>query len=40
MYSIENNIFDDLLIGNLKVKLVNVPSLYPNFTPYVTKYGR
>ncbi len=40
MYSIENNIFDDLLIGNfMKVKLVNVPSLYPNFTPYVTKYG-
>ena len=23
----------------MKVKLVNIPSLYPNFTPYVTKYG-
>ena len=23
----------------MKVKLINVPSLYPNFTPYVTKYG-
>lgn len=23
----------------MKVKLVNVPSLYPDFTPYVTKYG-
>ena len=40
IYSIKNNIFDDLLIGNyMKVKLVNVPSLYPDFTPYVTKYG-
>jgi len=40
IYSIKNNIFDDLLIGNyMKVKLINVPSLYPNFTPYVTKYG-
>ena len=34
------NIFDDILIGNfMKVKLINVPSLYPDFTPYVTKYG-
>ena len=40
IYSIKNNIFDDLLIGNfMKVKLINVPSLYPDFTPYVTKYG-
>ena len=40
IYSIKNNIFDDLLVGNyMKVKLINVPSLYPNFTPYVTKYG-
>ena len=40
IYSIKNSIFDDLLIGNfMKVKLINVPSLYPNFTPYITKYG-
>ena len=40
IYSIKNNIFDDLLIGNfMRVKLINVPSLYPDFTPYVTKYG-
>ena len=23
----------------MKIRLINVPSLYPNFTPYVTKYG-
>ena len=23
----------------MRVKLINVPSLYPDFTPYVTKYG-
>ena len=23
----------------MKTKLINVPSLYPDFTPYVTKYG-
>ncbi len=40
IFSISNKIFDDLLIGNfMKVKLINVPSLYPDFTPYVTKYG-
>jgi len=40
IYSVKNNIFDDLLIGNfMKTKLINVPSLYPDFTPYVTKYG-
>tara|TARA_A100001011_G_scaffold400652_2_gene517228 strand:+ start:1449 stop:2786 length:1338 start_codon:yes stop_codon:yes gene_type:complete len=40
MNSIKYNIFDDLLIGNfMKVKLLNIPSLYPDFTPYVTKYG-
>ncbi|MBK69090.1 MAG: hypothetical protein CMF54_04790 [Legionellales bacterium] len=40
IYAIKNNIFDDLLIGNyMKIKLINVPSLYPNFTPYITKYG-
>jgi hypothetical protein len=40
IFSIKNNIFDDLLIGNfMKIRLINVPSLYPDFTPYVTKYG-
>ena len=40
MHSIKNNIFDDLLIGNfMKVELINVPSLYPDFTPYVSKYA-
>ena len=23
----------------MKVKLINVPNLYPDFTPYVSKYG-
>ena len=23
----------------MKTKLINVPSLYPDFTPYVTKFG-
>jgi len=40
IFSINNNIFDDILIGNfMKTKLINVPSLYPDFIPYVTKYG-
>ena len=40
IFSIKHGIFDDLLIGNfMKTKLINVPSLYPDFTPYVTKYG-
>ncbi len=40
IFSINNNIFDDVLIGNfMKVRLINVPSLYPNFTPFITKYG-
>ena len=40
IFSIKNNIFDDILIGNfMKIKLINVPSLYPEFTPYITKYG-
>tara|TARA_S200000501_G_C20803262_1_gene735022 strand:- start:60 stop:1394 length:1335 start_codon:yes stop_codon:yes gene_type:complete len=40
MVSIKNNIFDDILIGNFaKFQLINVPSLYPDFNPYVTKYG-
>ena len=35
-----NNIFDDILIGNfMKTKLINVPSLYPDFTPYVSKFS-
>lgn len=40
IYAIKNNIFDDVLIGNfMKVQLIDVPSLYPDFTPYVSKYG-
>tara|TARA_Y100000768_G_scaffold386934_1_gene376626 strand:- start:1228 stop:1878 length:651 start_codon:yes stop_codon:yes gene_type:complete len=40
VFAVKHNIFDDLLIGNfMKIKLINVPSLYPDFTPYVTKYG-
>ena len=28
------------MIGNFaKFELINVPSLYPDFNPYVTKYG-
>ena len=23
----------------MKIKLLNVPSLYPDFTPYIAKYG-
>lgn len=38
--AINHEIFDDLLIGNfMKTTLVNVKSLYPNFSPYVAKYG-
>jgi hypothetical protein len=38
--ALTHNIFDDLLIGNfMKVNLINVESLYPNFSPYVCKYG-
>ena len=38
--SVKNNIFDDILIGNFaRFELINVPSLYPDFNPYVTKYG-
>lgn len=40
IFAIKNNIFDDILIGNfMKIRLINVPSLYPEFTPYITKYG-
>ena len=38
--SIKHEIFDDMLIGNfMKTKLINCKSLYPNFSPYVAKYG-
>lgn len=41
--AVENQIFDDLLIGNfMKTTFVGRwprPSLYPNFTPYVAKYA-
>jgi len=43
MVAIENQIFDDLLIGNfMKTTLHGNPSrvgLYPDFTPYVAKYA-
>jgi len=40
IFAVKNNIFDDILIGNFaKFELINVPSLYPDFNPYVTKYG-
>ncbi len=40
MAAIEYEIFDDLLIGNfMRTTLIGVPSLYPNFTPYVAKYA-
>jgi len=40
MFAIKNNIFDDILIGNFaKFELINIPSLYPDFNPYVAKYG-
>jgi len=38
--AITHNIFDDLLIGNfMKVQLIGVRSLYPDFSPYICKYG-
>jgi hypothetical protein len=38
--AVEYEIFDDLLIGNfMKTTLIGCKSLYPNFTPAVTKYG-
>tara|TARA_B100000965_G_scaffold405897_1_gene441785 strand:+ start:11107 stop:12444 length:1338 start_codon:yes stop_codon:yes gene_type:complete len=38
--AIKYEIFDDMLIGNfMKTTLVNTKSLYPYFTPIVTKYG-
>ena len=40
IFALKNEIFDDILIGNFaKFELINVPSLYPNFSPYVAKYG-
>ncbi len=40
MAAINGEMFDDLLIGNyMRTTLYNVSSLYPHFTPYVTKYG-
>jgi hypothetical protein len=40
MHSVTHRVFDDLLIGNyMKVYLHGVRSLYPDFTPYVGKFG-
>lgn len=37
---LKEEIFDDLLIGNyMKTTLHGVDSLYPDFSPYVAKYG-
>tara|TARA_Y100000816_G_C26076424_1_gene566679 strand:- start:406 stop:1752 length:1347 start_codon:yes stop_codon:yes gene_type:complete len=38
--AINYQIFDDLLIGNfMKTTLINIKSLYPDFSPYVAKYA-
>ncbi len=41
MNAVRNEIFDDLLIGNFVRTTLHggVRSLYPDFTPYVAKYG-
>ena len=41
MSAVRNEIFDDLLIGNFVKTTLHggVRSLYPDFTPYVAKYG-
>ena len=40
MTCLEYEIFDDLLIGNfMKTTLHGVEGLYPDFSPYVAKYG-
>ena len=40
MTSVEQELFDDLLIGNfMRTTLHNVEGLYPYFTPYVAKYA-
>tara|TARA_Y100001968_G_scaffold242563_1_gene226244 strand:- start:1737 stop:3074 length:1338 start_codon:yes stop_codon:yes gene_type:complete len=38
--AVKLQVFDDLLIGNyMKTTLINCKSLYPNFSPYIAKYG-
>ena len=40
MKAVKFQVFDDLLIGNfMKTTLINCESLYPNFSPYIAKYG-
>ncbi len=40
MKAVSHEIFDDLLIGNfMKTTLIDCDGLYPNFTPFVGKYG-
>ncbi|MGB8899089.1 MAG: hypothetical protein WCC90_07560 [Methylocella sp.] len=40
MDAVSWQIFDDLLIGNfMKSRLVGIKSLYPGFTPFVSKYS-
>jgi hypothetical protein len=41
MFAVRNEIFDDLLIGNFMKTTLHggVRSLYPDFTPFVAKYG-
>jgi len=40
IFAIQNNIFDDILIGNfMKTQIINANSLNPDFSPYVSKYG-
>jgi hypothetical protein len=40
IWCVENDVFDDLLIGNyMKTTLHGVDGLYPDFSPYVAKYG-
>jgi len=43
MFAVENEIFDDLLIGNFMKTTLHgdhgARPLYPDFTPYIAKYG-
>jgi hypothetical protein len=40
MTCIENEFFDDMLIGNyMRTTFHNIEDLYPHFTPYVAKYA-
>jgi hypothetical protein len=40
IWCVENNVFDDMLIGNyMRATLHGVDALYPDFSPYVAKYG-